>query len=234
MGRTQDFTNSIIYHIRHMESKEVIYVGSTTNFSQRKTKHKYECNHEERKHFTNHIYCHIRDNGGFDCFEVIPIQSLKLENKTQLLIAEQEEIDKHQTLVNSYKAHRPIDIEERPKTILDDKELEQYNKEYREERKQDLKQYQKHYREENKDYQKQLREENREYYRNYREANKEYHKEYNQKYYQANKAEIIEKYKQKTECKYCAKLKTKWNMSRHIKTCKSKPVENDQNSTRDA
>jgi len=46
MGRTQDFTNSVIYHIRHMESKEVVYVGSTTNFSQRKTKHKYNCNHE--------------------------------------------------------------------------------------------------------------------------------------------------------------------------------------------
>ena len=232
MGRKQDFSNSIIYHIRHMESKEVVYVGSTTNFFIRKAKHKYLWN-KEGNHFTFPIYCHIRNNGGFDCFEVIPIQSLKLENKTQLLIAEQEEIDKHQTLVNSYKAHRPIDIEERPKTILDDKELEQYNKEYKEQRKQDLKQYQKHYREENKDYQKQLREENREYYRNYREANKEYHKEYNQKYYQANKAEIIEKYKQKTECKYCAKLKTKWNMSRHIKTCKSKPVENDQNSTRD-
>jgi DNA repair photolyase len=109
-----------------------------------------------------------------------------------------------------------------PKTILDDKELEQYNEEYREQRKEDIKKYQKNYREENKDYQKQRREENREYYRNYREANKDYHKEYNQKYYQANKAEIIEKYKQKIECKFCKNLKTKWNMSRHIKTCEPK------------
>ena len=118
MGRTQDFTNSIIYHIRDIESKEVVYVGSTTNFPQRKSAHKYSYNHEERKHFTYPIYCHIRNNGGFNCFEIIPIKSLKLENKTQLLIVEQEEIDKHRTLVNSCKAHTTIE------------EHKQYNKKY--------------------------------------------------------------------------------------------------------
>jgi len=109
MGRTQDFTNSVIYHIRDIESKEVVYVGSTTKFLQRKSKHKYDYNHEERKQFTYPIYCHIRDNGGFNCFEVIPIKSLKLENKTQLLIAEQEEMDKHQNLANRQKAHTTIE-----------------------------------------------------------------------------------------------------------------------------
>jgi len=125
MGRSQNFSKSVIYHIRQMESKEVVYVGSTTNFSQRKARHKYSCNKEEGKHFTIPIYCHIRNNGGFGCFEVIPIKSLKLENKTELLIAEQEELDKHQTLVNSSKAHRPI--EER--RIYN---IKQYNEEHKE------------------------------------------------------------------------------------------------------
>ena len=142
MGRTQDFTNSVIYHIRHMESKEVVYVGSTTNFSERKGKHKYNCNHEERKHFTFPIYCYIRNNGGFDCFEVIPIKSLKLENKTQLLIAEQAELDKHQTLVNSCKAY--ITIEQKR---IDNNER---NKKYREEHKAELNENHKKYREEHK------------------------------------------------------------------------------------
>jgi len=113
MGRPQDFSKSVIYHIRHMESKEVVYVGSTTNFPQRKRMHKYSCNNEEGKDFRTPIYCHIRNNGGFDCFEVIPIKSLKLENKTELLIAEQEEMDKHRTLANGQKAYIPIDIEEK-------------------------------------------------------------------------------------------------------------------------
>ena len=142
MGRRQDFTNSIIYHIRHMESKEVVYVGSTTNFSNRKGKHKYNCNHEERKEFTTPIYCHIRDNGGFNCFEVIPIKSLKLENKTQLLIAEQVEIDKHQTLVNRNKAHR---------TIEELKEyMKQYHKQYNQEHKVELNEKKKQYYQEKK------------------------------------------------------------------------------------
>ena len=153
MGRTQDFSNSIIYHIRHMESKEVVYVGSTTNFSQRKSTHKWLCNHEEGKDFTIPIYCHIRNNGGFDCFEVIPIKSLKLENKTQLLIAEQAEIDGHRTLVNSYKAHTTIE------------ELKQYHKQYHEEHKAELNEKTKKYRQEHKAeiklYNKQYKEEHK-------------------------------------------------------------------------
>ena len=138
MGRKQDYHNSIIYHIRHMESKEVVYVGSTTNFSQRKATHKWLCNHEEAKDFTIPIYCHIMNNGGFNCFEVIPIQSLKLENKTQLLIAEQVEIDKHQTLVNRNKAHITIE------------ELKEYHKQYHEEHKVELNEKKKQYYQEKK------------------------------------------------------------------------------------
>jgi len=139
MGRTQDFSKSIIYHIRDMESKEVVYVGSTTNFPQRKSSHKHECNHEERKHFTYPIYCHIRNNGGFDCFEIIPIKSLKLLNKTELLIAEQEEIDNHRTLVNSCKAHMTIEEHKENKKL------------YREEHKEEFKKYIKQYYQEHKE-----------------------------------------------------------------------------------
>ena len=48
---------------------------------------------------------------------------------------------------------------------------------------------------------------------------------YHKQRYQANKAEIIEKYKEKIECKYCGRLRSKWNMTRHYKSCKSKPKE---------
>jgi len=143
MGRTQDFANSIIYHIRDMESKEIVYVGSTTNFLQRKAKHKYRCNDKEGTEFTSPIYCHIRDNGGFVCFEVIPIKLLKLENKTQLLIAEQEEIDKHQNLVNGQKAH----------TTIEEKRIYncENNKKWREEHKAERKEYDKKYYQEHKE-----------------------------------------------------------------------------------
>jgi len=144
MGRTQDFGKSVIYHIRDMESKEVVYVGSTTNFSQRKAAHKYDCNHEEAIQFTYPIYCHIRNNGGYDCFEIIPIKSLKLENKTQLLISEQEEIDKHRTLVNRQKAY--ITIKERKEHV------KQYNKKMYENNPEKFKKYREEHKEEQKKY----------------------------------------------------------------------------------
>jgi hypothetical protein len=107
--------------------------------------------------------------------------------------------------------------------IEDDKELKQYNKQYREERKEDLKQYQKNYRQENKEIQKQRREENKEYFKQYREENKEYFKQYSKQYYQKNIENNPDKYKEKAECEYCHKLRNKFNMKRHHKSCKSKP-----------
>ncbi len=154
MGRRQDFTKSVIYHIRHTENKEVVYVGSTTKFSQRKAKHKYRCNDKEGREFKYPIYCHIRDNGGYDCFEVIPIKLLKLENKTELLIAEQEEIDKHHALVNRKKAYMTIEErKESDKKWREEHKTErsQYNKLYYQEHKEERNQNGKQYYQENKE-----------------------------------------------------------------------------------
>jgi hypothetical protein len=63
------------------------------------------CNHpNDTRH---HLKCYvcIRENGGWDCYEVIPVEFLKLENNTQLVIAEQAEIDKQDNLKNSTIEH---------------------------------------------------------------------------------------------------------------------------------
>tara|TARA_R110000823_G_scaffold310499_1_gene435444 strand:- start:3255 stop:3824 length:570 start_codon:yes stop_codon:yes gene_type:complete len=103
MPRAQDFSQSVIYHIRNKETKEVIYVGSTTSFQQRKAKHKSLCN---KPNDNKPCYVHIRENGGWDFFEIIPVEFLNLENKTQLFIAEQAEMDKHDILKNKHRSHR--------------------------------------------------------------------------------------------------------------------------------
>ena len=200
MGRTQDFTNSVIYHIRHMESKEVVYVGSTTNFSQRKGAHKHYWN-KEGKNFTSPIYCHIRDNGGFECFEVIPIKSLKLRNKTELLIAEQEEMDKHRTLANRNKAHM---------TIEEHKEYQkQYTKQYHEEHKAERNQNAKLYYQEHKA-------EHKKYEKKYREEHKAEIKQYKKLYYQEHKENINESIK----CTICNSTVTRGSLKRHQRSKK--------------
>ena len=48
------------------------YVGSTENFTRRKCEHKRRCNDATR---TNKLYNTIRDNGGFDNFTMLKIET---------------------------------------------------------------------------------------------------------------------------------------------------------------
>jgi hypothetical protein len=144
MGRSQDFKNSVIYHIRCIETKRVIYVGSTTNFEQRKRSHKNVCcNANNQKDYNCPIYCYIRDNGGFECFEVLPVSFFNLENKVQLMIDEQNEMDKYDKLFNKYHSFP---------TIQHKKELKKkHNKEYHQKHIVEIKLQKKKYMEENKE-----------------------------------------------------------------------------------
>ena len=111
------------------------------------------------------------------------------------------------------------------KTILADEEIDQYNKEYRDERKLDRKAYQKQYRDAHKESQKKWREEHKSELTQYRIDRKDIIDQYNKKYYKANLENNPDKYKEKAECIYCKKNRNKFNMARHHKICKSKPKE---------
>jgi hypothetical protein len=90
MGRATNFENCYIYHILDKD-KVVHYVGSTSNFNSRKSKHKYCCNTENVKNYNFDIYKYIRDHGGFMTIDIIPIRKLEnISNKTDLRIAEKE------------------------------------------------------------------------------------------------------------------------------------------------
>jgi len=111
------------------------------------------------------------------------------------------------------------------KTILDEKELDEYNQEYNEQLRQDRKAYQKQYRDKNKESQKKWREEHKSELTQYRIDRKDIIDVYNKKYYQAILENNPDKYKEKAECIYCKKNRNKFNMNRHHKICKSKPKE---------
>jgi hypothetical protein len=100
MPRKTDFSNCYIYHI--VDSNKVVhYVGSTSNINSRKSKHKYECYHENRVHYNYNIYKYIRENGGWDSFEIVPIRRIQnISNTTDLRIAEREEMEKFTGLKN--------------------------------------------------------------------------------------------------------------------------------------
>jgi hypothetical protein len=100
MGRAIDFSNCYIYHIVDKEGI-VHYVGSTSNMNSRKSNHKYACKHPNDNHHHFDIYKYIRDNGGFENFEIIPIKKIEnISNKTELRIAERVEMEKYTGLKN--------------------------------------------------------------------------------------------------------------------------------------
>jgi predicted GIY-YIG superfamily endonuclease len=51
-----------------------IYVGSTTDFAKRKSSHKTNCINENNKFYNIKVYKMIRENGGWNEFEMIEIE----------------------------------------------------------------------------------------------------------------------------------------------------------------
>ena len=223
-----DYSKNIIYKIVCDDlSVKDCYVGHTTNMTKRKWNHKTHCNNEKDKYYNLKIYKIIRQNGGWDNWNMVLVEKFPCKDSSEACRREREVYEELDAKMNTLRPYR---------TQEDDKK---YDKEYREEHKEELKKY----REEHKEYHKQ-------YCKQYYQERKADQIQNRKQYYQEHKAEIVEKKKQyyqdhkadlkqyeklyreehkekikeKVECKYCAKLLSKQYMSRHHKTCKSKPV----------
>lgn len=103
-----DFKKAMIYKIW---KDTHCYIGSTTNFSNRKHLHKIDC---EVKNSL--LYKTIRDNGGFDTWKIEIIKQFPCENKIQLLIEEDKCIKEFGGNLNKNRAYL-TDEETRLKNI---------------------------------------------------------------------------------------------------------------------
>jgi len=63
---------SCIYIIRHKHSNNS-YIGSTTDFDKRKSYHKCSVVNENNNNYTHPVYRFIRENGGWDNFDMVKI-----------------------------------------------------------------------------------------------------------------------------------------------------------------
>lgn len=79
-----NYAETIIYKIvcKDLTIKNV-YVGHTTNFRRRKCNHKKCCNNKNYKYHNLNVYKFIRENGGWNNFEMIMIEEYNCENKLQ-------------------------------------------------------------------------------------------------------------------------------------------------------
>ena len=94
-----DYSNTIIYKIFcKVKSITDVYVGHTTNFTQRKYAHKLACNSSTNK---LKIYNKIRQTGGWDNWDMIEIAKYNCKDHTDARIKEQEHFEQLTCNLNS-------------------------------------------------------------------------------------------------------------------------------------
>jgi hypothetical protein len=208
--QSENIENYIFYKIIPKNNDiNYCYVGHTTNFTNRNQQHKKHVKNENYNKSHYKLYQTIRQNGGWDEWEMIEIEKLNCETKLKARIREQELIEQHNANLNSLKAY--ISEEQR-------KELKkQITQKYREENKELLKEQTKKYKEEHKDiiaeqmkkYRAEHKQEIDEKTKEYREKNKEKHQQWQKNWAEKNKETLKEKRKLKNAELKAEKLKQK-------------------------
>ena len=180
-----DYSKGLIYKLCCKDANITdIYIGSTTNFKQRKGLHKRSCNNEKDKAYNIKVYKCIRENGGWDNWDMIQIKTVNATDKRYLEAEERLVIEELKPSLNCCIPTRTM-------------------KEYYEENKDDIIAKQKAYNEANKEvinsYNKTYRESNRDAISAQKKAKYEENKDAisakKKAYYEANKEAIIARQK---------------------------------------
>lgn len=69
------------------------YIGSTDNLRKRKYQHKQNCNHINSAAYNFYVYQFIRNNGGFENWNISQIDEVKYDTKNELHARERFHID---------------------------------------------------------------------------------------------------------------------------------------------
>ena len=106
MPRTNiNYDNGVIYKIHHQDQEELLYVGSTTDFIRRKNEHKSRCNNIRNSEYNMKLYKMIRENGGWDSFNIIILKEYPCSNKIELLLEEDKCMRELKSNMNDRSAH---------------------------------------------------------------------------------------------------------------------------------
>jgi hypothetical protein len=174
MPRTNiDYNNTIIYKIVCNDLNITdVYVGSTTDFTKRKSCHKSRCNNEKSKFYNIKLYQTIRLNGGWDNWLMCEIEKYPCDDSNEAKSRERYyyellnttlnmicPIRSNDEIIESIKQYQSMYMSQNKET------KKQYDKEYALSNKEKIKQYQKQYRQNNK-------EKISEYIKNYNKAKK--------------------------------------------------------------
>jgi len=222
-----DYSSTIIYKICCKDLTITdIYIGHTTNFNERKKRHK-RCSEDIL--YTRYVYNFIRDHGGWENWGMIQIENVSCKDKREAEAIEHNWIESLNATLNSNKPYakckedpklyKQIWYEEKKEEIL------QKAKQNYEENKEQKIEYQTQYAQENKEkiseYQKDYRESNREKLSEqkkiYREEHKDEAKIKQKEWREANKEKLKAKKSEVINCE-CGHQYTFGNKHRHLQS----------------
>ena len=74
MPKTADYSKGFIYKfVCNDVSIPNLYVGSSTDFTKRKSKHKSACNNNNDRAYNYYVYQFMREHNGFENFTMLKI-----------------------------------------------------------------------------------------------------------------------------------------------------------------
>ena len=97
--KTVDYSKCCIYKIEHIEKVNLMYVGHTTNFTQRKSHHKFDCNRHQRS--PPKVYKMMRENGGWEMFRMVEIEKYPCNSRQEAERREAEVIEELRANMNT-------------------------------------------------------------------------------------------------------------------------------------
>lgn len=129
-----NYANTLMYKLINYDCPELLYIGSTTNFVKRKQKHKSDSKKSNTK-----IYRTIRENGGWESWNMIKISDYPCTSLTESHMEEDRLMMEMKSNLNMVKAYTSLE------------QRQEYCKQYRENNREHANEYAKQYRENKKE-----------------------------------------------------------------------------------
>ena len=212
-----DYSKTIIYRIVCKDPTiKDCYVGSTTDFKSRKSGHKTTCNNNKNKDYNVKVYQFIRENGGWNNWDMVEIEKYNAIDKLDQRKKERYWIETLQSTLNlvlpsrTYKEYYETFKEEYTKRIKiyqenHKDELSEYKKKYHQDHKDEVSEYYKKYYEEHKDecfkrntkYREEHKDDVAKYQKIYQEKHKDKIAENKKIYHQEHRGELNRKRKER-------------------------------------
>ena len=211
-----DYSNTHIYKIvcKDLNIKGC-YVGHTTDFKTRKGCHKRVCYNRNDKNHHLPLYQFIRENGGWDNFDMVLIETVNCPNSLEARKHERERMEQEQSTLNKVRACSSLEEQrENCKRYYNDNKghvLEKKKERYESNKE--------HYLQEMKQYRETHTEQQQINHKKWVLQHQDRVKENHKRWCEENKEHLREKQQQTTTCE-CGAVCQSNNYLRHLKTRK--------------